>query len=347
MNRRIVAVTAGTAVVLAACGSSSPGESVDDTLPDAEELVEEAESLGVTPLALAFGEASGASSYRAEIAMGMSMSLGPAGTIEFAADPATPMSYVEVDADGEQHTVVDLAPMMNAILSASGLGAGADAAAMLGGDLSMETWLSGSTITIDVGGFAPILQQNVGSSEIFPAEVFTVDVDRLADGLDAPAVASAITGQAAPDPVEMAEVLGEALADAEAVDADRYAGTLTLAEYSAAFGQDIDDLLGSLGGVADVANVDAATIREAFDAITIDVEVTLADGAVDTLRFDLDMSPLLATIGAGVGAGDRSDGKFVITMLMDYEIDPSIDVVVPTGDFPDGTDQYLDLLALG
>ena len=149
-------------------------------------------------------------------------------------------------------------------------GEGADAAAMLGGDLSMETWLSGSTITIDVGGFAPILQQNVGTAEIFPAEVFTVDVARLADGLGAPDVAAAITGQATPDPVEMAEVLGAALADAEAADTDRYAGTLTLAEYSAAFGQDIDALLGSHGGVADVGNVDAARLQEAFDAITID-----------------------------------------------------------------------------
>ncbi len=35
-----------------------------------------------------------------------------------------------------------------------------------------------------------------------------------------------------------------------------------------------------------------------------------------------------------------------MTMLMDYEIDPTIDVVVPSGDFPDGTDQYLDLISL-
>ncbi len=157
----------------------------------------------------------------------------------------------------------------------------------------METWLAGSTITIDVGGFAPILQQNVGTGDLFPADVFTVDIDRLADGLGAPEVAAMITGQAAPDPVEMAEVLREALADADAVGDDRYAGTLTLAEYSAAFGQDIDALLGGLGAAGDLTGGDAATMQALFDDVTVDVEVTLADGAVDTLRFDLDMAPLL------------------------------------------------------
>ncbi len=120
MKHRIVTVAVGAAVVLASCGSSSPDDSVDDTLPDADELIEEAESQGVTPLALAFERAADASSYRAEIAMGMTMSLGAAGTIDFAADPSTPMSFVEVDADGEQYTRVDLAPMMNAIFASIG-----------------------------------------------------------------------------------------------------------------------------------------------------------------------------------------------------------------------------------
>ncbi len=278
--------------------------------------------------------------------MGMTMSLGPAGTIDFPADPATPMSFIEVDVDGEQYTRVDLAPMMNAMLGSSGLGDGIDATGILGGDLSMETWLAGSTITIDVGGFAPILQQSAGAG-VFPAEVFTIDVARLADGLGAPEVASAITGQAAPDPVEMAGVLGDALADADEIDGDRYAGTLTLAEYSAAFGQDIDALLGTLGATGEITDTDAASMQELFDTVTVDVEVTLADGAVDTLRFDLDMSPVVAAVAAEAGGGDLSGGTFVMTLLMDYDVDPSIDVVVPTGDFPDGTDQFLDLLAQG
>jgi len=332
-------------VVLAACGSASPEDTADDTLPDVEEQIDDADALNVTPLALAFGQAADATSYRAEIAMGMTMSLGPLGAVDFAADPATPMSFIEVDAEGEQYTRVELAPMMNAILASSGLGDGMDATGMLGGDLSMETWLAGSTITIDVSGFAPILQQNVGAADVFPADVFTIDVDRLADGLGAPEVAASITGQAAPDPVEMAEVLGEALADAEAVDGERYAGTLTLAEYSAAFGQDIDALLGSLGATGDIDETDAVSMQDLFDTVTVDVEVTLDDGAVDTLRFDVDMSPWLASLADQAGGGDLSDGSFTMTMLMDYEVDPTIDVVVPAGDFPDGTDQYLDLLA--
>ena len=353
MIRRLVAITVGATVVLGACGSSSPersdsdeaADAVEDSLPDADELIDEAESLGITPLALAFDQAAEAAAHRAEIAMGMTMSLGPAGTIDFPADPATPMSFVEVDSDGEQYTRVDLAPMMSAMLGSSGL----DATGIFGGDLSMETWLSGSTITIDLGGFAPMLEQNadvgVFPAGAFPGEVFTIDVARLADGLGAPEVASAITGQAAPDPVEMAEVLGDALADADEIGGDRYAGTLTLAEYSAAFGQDVGALLGTLGATGEITDGAAASMQELFDTVTVDAEVTLADGAVDTLRFDLDMSPVVAAMAAEAGGGDLSGGTFVVTLLMDYEIDPSIDVVVPTGDFPDGTDQYLELLA--
>jgi len=350
MKHRILPVAAGAALVLAACGSSpeSGEDATDVTLPDADELIEDAEALGVTPLALAFDQAADASSYRAEIAMGMSMSFGELGAIEFAADPATPMSYIEVDAEGEQYTLVDLAPMMNGMLASSGLGDGGDATEFLGGDLAMETWLSGTTITIDVGGFAPMLQQVPGATP-FPAEVFTVDIARLAAGLEAPQVAAAITGQAAPDPVEMATVLRDALADAESVDDDRYAGTLTLQEYSAAFGQDLDSLLGGLGPAAELPGADGAALQQIFDEITVDVEVSLVDGAVDTLRFDLDMTPMIDTLAAEAGAEGQlvAGGTFDVTMLMDFDLDPSIDVIVPDGDFPDGTDQFLDLLAQG
>lgn len=347
MMNRIIAVTAGAAAVLAACGSSSPESTAEETLPDAENLIEDADAQGISPLALAFEQAVDASSYRAEIAMGMTMSLGAEGSIEFPADPSTPTSFVEVDAEGEQYTLVDLAPVMRAMLGPSGPGEGADAAGLLGGDLSMETWQAGSTITIDVGGFAPMLQQNGGSAGVFPAEVFTVDVDRLAEGLGAPEVAASMTGQAAPDPAEMASVLRDALTDADSADGERYAGTLTLAEFSAAFGQDVEALLDALGTTGEISGSDAAEMQNLFDDVTVDVEVVLAAGVVDTLRFDIDFSTVMAALAIAEtpGASDvPADATFAMTMLMDYEIDPSIDVVVPTGDFPDGTDQYLDLL---
>ena len=124
MKQRLLPAAVAVSFLLAACGSGpdTADEVVDETLPDAEELIEDAEALGVTPLALAFDQAAQASSYRAEIAMGMTMSLGPIGEIDFPADPAAPMSYIEVDAEGEQYTRVDLAPMMNAVLASSGLG---------------------------------------------------------------------------------------------------------------------------------------------------------------------------------------------------------------------------------
>ena len=57
------------------------------------------------------------------------------------------------------------------------------------------------------------------------------------------------------------------------------------------------------------------------------------------------MSPLVETLAAEVGDdGAEGQGTFTVTMLMDFDIDPTVDVVVPDGDYPDGTDQYLALL---
>jgi hypothetical protein len=339
-------------MALSACGSAASEqdgqeEKVTDTLPE------------VSPLAAAFAQTSESSAYRAEMAMGMNMEMGALGqALSFPADPATPMMFLEVDADGEQHVLMDMAPMMNAML-------GSDAAATMGGDLSMETWLSGSTMTMDMGGFGPLLQQTPGAAEMFPGEVFTVDVARLGEGVGGPEVAAAIAGQAAPDPVQMVAVLRDALADAEPVGGadDRFAGQISFADYSRAFGQDPDTMLGGmdamleqLGGGGDDAG---SVFAQVFEEIVVDVDVTVADGAVDTIRFDMDMSPifaampdLMAASGEEMSDADRdefdaifADATFEMTMLMDYDIDPTVDVVVPTGDFPDATEQFLEVFS--
>jgi hypothetical protein len=337
-----------SALALSACGSAgieqeAQIDEVAETLPE------------VTPLAAAFARTSESTAYRAEMAMGMNMELGALGqAISFPADPATPMIFMEADADGEQHMLIDMGPMMNAML-------GPDAASTMGGDLSMETWLSGSTMTMDMGGFGPLLQQTPGAAEVFPGEIFTVDVLRLGEGLGGPEVAAAIAGQAAPDPVEMVDVLRDALADAKSVDGadDRFAGQISFSDYSRAFGQDPDAMLGGMDAMFEQlggAGGSDAFIR-VFEEIVVDVDVTVTDGAVDTIRFDMDMSPiwsalpdLMAATGEEMSASDRAefdemfaDATFEMTMLMDYDIDPTVDVVVPTGDYPDATDQFLDV----
>ncbi|BAN04140.1 hypothetical protein [Ilumatobacter coccineus] len=364
--KRALAVIGTSALLVSACGSGSddaegvdvPEPVVDDTLLDADELTESAEALGVSALSLAFEQTAGANAYRAELAMGMTMDMGALGqTISFPADPANAMIFIESDAEGQQHTLVDMAPMMSAILESSGAGGGVDATTLLGGDLSMETWLDGSIMTMDMGGFGAILAQTPGAAGL-PADVFTVDVSRLGDGLGGPEITSTLAGQAAPDPVEMAQVLNETLVASGAIEGtdDAFSGTIGFLDYSRAFGQDPSAMLGGMDATFEqLGGTDVAqAMLDVFESMDVDVAITLAEGAIDTLRFDIDMSVLFAELPAilaesGMSDADLAgsdmlaDSTFEMTMLMDYDLDPSIDVVVPAGDFPDFTDDFLTI----
>ena len=348
------------ALVASACGAAEadPEAQPDQQLPDAKQLIDDADALGVSALALAFDQASEAVSYRMEMAMGMNMSAA-GQEISFEADPATPMAFIEADVDGEQYTRMDLAPMMTAMLGDSGL----DATGVFGGDLSMETWTTDDTLIMDLGGFGPILDQSAGIADLFPADVFTVDLARLRDDLGGPGIAAAMSGQSTPDPVEMAIVLRQALGDTDAIPGsdDRFVGSLNFVEYSKAVGQDPEAMFGLMdvgfeqGGGEELAK----GLLAVFADLTVDVEVSLDDGAVDIIRFDIDMSPiwaampeLLASTGQTFSDADLvefdelfGDATFDMTMLMDFDIDDTVDVVVPTGDFPDATEAFIDVFA--
>ena len=356
LARIIPATLTVAALVTSACGST--GSEQDARLPDAERLTDDADALGVSALALAFDQAGEAVSYRMEMAMGMDMSAA-GQDISFEADPATPMVFVEADSDGEQYTRMDMAPMMTAMLGGSEL----DTTGLFGGDLSMETWMTGDILIMDVGGFGPILEQNAGTAELFPADIFTVDLGQLQNGVGGAEVAAAMSGQSAPDPVEMARVLRRVLGDTDAVAGsdNRFAGSLTFFEYSEAFGQNPDAMLGGMNAAFDEmgSGESAQMLLDVFADIDVDVEVILDAGAVDTIRFDADMSPIWSVLGdMMVATGETfsaadlaefnemfADATFDITMLLDYDIDDTVDVIVPTGEFPDATDAFLDVFA--
>lgn len=354
MKHRFAATLAGTTLILAACGSTPTQESSDDVLPDADAPLERAEGDGVSALSAALEQTSTATSYRATTATGLAFDLGALGqSMEFEADLANPTSLIEVDADGDQYLRVDVAPMANAFLG------GMDSTGSLGEDSTLEMWLDGSTVTMDLGAFGPLAGQGGDASTLDPEQIFTVDLDRLADGLDTPQIAAAVTSQPAPDPVQMASVLTEVLGDSAQIDGDTYSGTLSLSDYAAAFGSGADSMLGGMDAAfSELGGAGAAdAMADLLDDITVDVSMTLADGAVDVVRFELDLTPIWKAlpeimqegggdIGAG-GLGDMSqllaDATFEMTMLLDYDLDPTIDVVAPQGDFPDATDTFLEI----
>ncbi len=358
--RSTIALTTAAAVALVACGSDASDSQVTDTqLPDADQLVDDAEELGVSPLALAFDQTASATAYRVTMAIGMNLEMGPAmgGAMHLEADLATPMMTMESDAEGQQYTVVDLAPMMEATMEASG----ANVSALFGDDLGMETWLDGTTLYADLGGFSDLMAMS-GTS--FPSDRFSVDLTQLGTAIGGADVASALSGQAAPDPVEMAEVLRDVLTDVDG-DGTSYSGTIGFLDYARAFGQDPSSMLGgSSTGFGDLLGDDGAqAIVDLFDEVQAEVDVTLADGAVDVIRFDVDLAPMFsglvdAVVATGQEISDAeraeaesmfADATFDMTMLLDYDIDASVDVVVPTGDFPDATADFENLFgaALG
>lgn len=338
--RTTLAIAAVSTLALAACGSDA-----DDAgqLPDADQLINDAEELGISPLALALDQTASAPAFSMEMALGMTMDLGMGDAIEFAADPSNPVMVADIDAEGQQHMVMDLGAMLD------GMGTGG----ALGDDLGIEIWVDGTTMYADYGSMGAMMS-TAGLG--LPDGVFSVDLAALADatgdafgGAD---LASSISGQAMPDPVEMANVLKEVLTDAEG-DGTTYSGTIGFLDYARAMGQDPTDVSGGLGDLDGMVDVDA--LMAIFDGIEVEVEVTVVDGAADVIDYSIDMSSMFTGMAEAMG-GDGEFGDFgamfadatmTMEMIMDYDIDATIDVQLPEGDVVDATQQFIELIELG
>jgi len=338
--RTPLAIAAVSTLALAACGSD--GDDADQ-LPDADELIDDAEELGISPLALALDQTASAAAFSMEMAMGLSMDIGFGDAIEFAADPSNPVMIAEVDAEGQQHVVMDLGAM------AGSMGGGG----ALGDDLGMEIWVDGTTLYADYGSMGAMMS---AAGLGIPDGVFSVDLaalgEAVGDVLGGADIASSISGQAMPDPVDMANVLKEVLTDVDG-DGSTYSGTIGFLDYSRAMGQEPTDMSGGLGDLGDMVDVDA--LMAIFEDMAVEVEVTVVDGAADVISYDVDMSPMFAGMADALGSDAGMDGfgdlfadaTMTMEMIMDYDIDASIDVRLPDGDIPDVTEQFIELMESG
>jgi len=337
--RTPLAIAAVSTLALAACGSGG-----DDAgqLPDAEQLIDDAEQLGISPLAVAFGETAAAPAFQMEMSVGMSMDIGFGDAIDIEADPSRPMITAAYDVEGEQHMVMD----MGAIMDAAGVGG------LLGDDIGMEMWLDGTTMYADLGSPGPMMS-SAGLG--IPDGIFTVDLSAVGASVGGADIATSVTGQAMPDPVELATVLGEVLTDVEG-DGSSYTGTIGFLDYARAMGQEPADLTGGLGDLSAGDGALVGPMLEAFETLEVAVAVELEGEAVDTVRFDVDMAPLftamLEAFGDAGAEGDVmsrmfADATMTMVMVIDYDIDPSIDVQIPEGDFPDVTADFVEFLSMG
>ncbi len=328
----IFVVPAVGLAAIAGCGSDPGGES-NESVPRVEVLN------------AALVEASAASSFRASVSLGMDMSIMGQEML-LVADPEQPLTVIEVDADGETYTEVDMAPMMNALTSSFGNG-DADA---FSDDLGMQIWESDGEMVVDLGDIGPLMQAG-GTAADIPAGPFTVDLTQLDDGITARDTAVQLSGQAAPDPTAIAEMLRDHLSAVVDVDGDpnHFTGTMSLQDYAAVDGGDPDEMFAGLD--TDMLGAESVGELEAmFSDITVHVDVELADqGSVDTVEMTMDMAPLIeamfASMGdASMGADAMSgDMRYIVTILTNFDIDDSIDVEVPSGDFPDHTDEFIEM----
>ena len=361
VKRSTVPLLASTALVLAACGSDG---SADPDTPDVGEVLPDVE----VALAAALVNTGAAEAFHVDMAIGFEMDMGFEG-MSFDADLSRPTIQYDVDAEGEAYMLFDVGAMMGQMADSMG-----DAGDLGGVDLDsarMEYWIDGDLMTIDMSSFGAAMgaagdlsQMGAPFDQMF-AGPFTIDAGQLAvaDGFSA---AQDLTGQSLPNPREIAAALAESLGDdVEVVDGDnsRYRGTISFLEMGAVFGD--DEPFGPAGdafdGLVDDPAAAAAAFEDVFGDLTADVEVTIDGDAVDVIRIDADLSPIFSNFGELAEATGQpmaeeelammevffADVTFGYSLAMDFDLDPSIDVEIPAGDFPDFTDQFEQLVELG
>lgn len=361
MKRCTVPLFASTALVLAACGSDG---SADPDTPDVGEVLPEVD----VALAAALTNTGQAEAFHVDMAIGFDMDMG-FEAMSFEADLSRPTIRYDVDAEGEAYMLFDLGSMMGQM--ADSMGGMGDLDGMDLGAAQMEYWIDGDQMTIDMSSFGAALTGAGDLSAVGPpfdemfSGPFTIDASQLAvaDGFTA---AQDLTGQSFPNPREIAASLADSLGgDVETIDGDgtRYRGTISFLEMGAVFGE--DEPFGPAGDAFDGLVDDPAAAAEAFEDVfgdlTADVEVTIEGDAVDVIRIDADLSPIFSNFGELAAATGEpisedelammevffADITFGYSLLMDFDLDPSIDVQIPVGDFPDFTDQFEQLVELG
>lgn len=126
-----------------------------------------------------------------------------------------------------------------------------------------------------------------------------------------------------------------------------------------AMGQDVQVLAEGLSaGLALNLNVDTEELTalyvETYEAAVVEVTVTLEDGVVRSTETASDLSLIYLNLAErwedvagplGGPAPDFDGARLTMATYTSFDFDPTIDIIVPEGDFEDRTDALIDLLA--
>ena len=328
-----------------------PTDSVPDTTvteTDSEARVGEAAGTAVAKLEEALDQSSDAGAYRISTSQGQTLQV-PGLELDLVTelDPSAPAIIAEVDADGETISTIDIG-------------------ALVGGEafdfeVGLITWQDDTQVIVDTSAYEQLVEfdPTLETSPFRPG-IFRVDADAArSSGVDD--IVELIVGQSIPDPASLAVAFQSALGTAEAVDgeANTFEVSTTYAEFIEATGQDLETLArGTAAGIAPGIGVDVDALADlyvaSYRAAPAEVRITVDETGVDTIELEADVSQIWELIPDLMAESDPTadvaqtaelfeGGVLLIEQFVDFDIDESIDVVLPEGDFEDRTDEVVAL----
>ncbi|MEK7422747.1 MAG: hypothetical protein AAB131_02785 [Actinomycetota bacterium] len=357
-----LSVVVAVSLVLTACGTSSKSVSrttaaVEAAEPSVTDSAAEPGNRDRTAIESAASKLAGPVAYRLRTANGQVLQVSALGIdVKQEIDPDRPTTIVEVAANGDIHTVIDIGPLLGPLVSANpGAAAAVDAA-------RVELWQDSTRIIIDARGIQVLVDFNP-SSDLgpFAPGLAVIDLTALGESGHEDLVA-ALVGSTVVDPIVLGARLPSAFdkIERDPDDPSKYLASASYADVlEAVGGADFERLVRAAGlGIAralrlDLDDLTAYYVRQ-FESIRTDVVITIGDdGALSSLEFSADLSSVFVQLFAedsgiefdGATEADLAeasaavaDARWLVTGSTTFELDESIAFVPPEGDFEDRTE---------
>lgn len=353
------------ATIAAACGGStdqSQDDVTDEPVPevgdesdegtDPDDALDPAELTPQEAILAAFSDLGSGVAFRSTMAQAQSISIPALGVDnEAQLDPERPMMTIEVAVNGDSSVYLDMGPTLSAI-------SGGDQAVVAAlDDVHAELWIVGDVLTIDATGYQPLadLAPDYPLGPFAPG-IGTVDLAAMGE-LGGDDLITVMTGSVV-DPVTLAVTLPASLVGVErdASDPNRYTATVPYDDLLRAQGADPEinartmavSMAPLFGGDVDAA---AEVFRSYLETVVVDVELAIADGVLASMGTTADLSGIFAAlVGEGSplvdGLSDSErrevesimgDAVQILETLTTFELDDSIVIAPPAGEFEDRT----------
>lgn len=365
----VCAIAVVLAVVASACGGAGADVvRVDETVAgiddsdEADEADERADPESMAAALLAafsnLGEARAYRVYTSSATVNRVPSLGVDATTQI--DPTRPMVVLEVAPNGDSHTVLDLGPMLAAPVADPALARELDA-------VGAELWLTGTRLIIDATGYQPVADLNpTYDLGPFRPGVGEVDLTR-AEAVGGDELVAALVGGAPVNPIRLAATLPASLEDVvqDPDDPSVFTARSTHTTVLEAFGGDPEaNAVAMAAGLAPALSVPAPELADFYVSVfaraDADLELRIStSGVLETVSIVTDLSSIYSEMFSEesglfeMTSAEReearsyfADAVLVVESLTSFELDDSIVIDPPPGEFEDRTQDAIDYLAV-